>query len=224
MARHSLKLIRSPLHFLQPSLVSDPMSSQGTIRPRVCYQTGEQLPRRPSFMHPNNMAWNHAFHHHISSAIPFKGSLPMTSRMGKLTGWLGTIISKAVRGPQRPVWCIVSTFFVTTPWLWLLVRCLFGIYTLLCIFQCSLYGSTLVCRVIILLELSEVPLFEPLAWSVRIQLAVQWLVDNAGCNQESHSDNCRAPRQLSQSDSSLGWPRCQDVYNSMPRFFDQKYF
>jgi hypothetical protein len=47
------------------------------------------------------------------------------SRMGKLTGWLGTIISKAVRAlaarlVQR------QRIFVTTPWLCLLVLCLFG--------------------------------------------------------------------------------------------------
>jgi len=53
--------------------------------------------------------------------------------MGKLTGWLGTIISKAVRAlaarlVQR------QRIFVTTPWLWLLVLCLFGKYTLLCIY------------------------------------------------------------------------------------------
>ena len=51
----------------------------------------------------------------------------------KLTGWLGTIISKAVRAlaarlVQR------QRIFVTTPWLWLLVLCLFGKYTLLCIY------------------------------------------------------------------------------------------
>ena len=55
------------------------------------------------------------------------------SRMGKLTGWLGTIISKAVRAlaarlVQR------QRIFVTTPWLCLLVLCLFGKYTLLCIY------------------------------------------------------------------------------------------
>jgi hypothetical protein len=53
--------------------------------------------------------------------------------------------------------------FVTTPWLCLLVLCLFS----------ALSGSTHVCGVIILSKLSEVPLFEPLAWSVRIQLAVR---------------------------------------------------
>ena len=90
--------------------------------------------------------------------------------MGKLTGWLGTIISKAVRAlaarlVQR------QRIFVTTPWLWLLVLCLLN--TLYCVYISALSGSTLVCRVIILLELSEVPLFEPVAWSVRTQLAVR---------------------------------------------------
>ena len=55
--------------------------------------------------------------------------------------------------------------FVTTPWLCLLVLCL-------CVYISALSG-TLVCRVIILLELSEVPLFEPVARSVRTQLAVR---------------------------------------------------
>ena len=52
---------------------------------------------------------------------------------GNLTGWLGTIISKAVRAlaarlVQR------QRIFVTTPWLWLLVLCLFGKHTILCIY------------------------------------------------------------------------------------------
>ena len=84
---------------------------------------------------------------------------------GKLTGWSGTINSKAVRAlaarlVQR------QRIFVTTPWLCLLVLCL-------CVYISALSGSTLVCRVIILLELSEVPPFEPVARSVRIQLAVR---------------------------------------------------
>jgi hypothetical protein len=53
--------------------------------------------------------------------------------MRELTGWLGTIISKAVRAlaarlVQR------QRIFVTTRWLCLLVLCLFGKYTLLCIY------------------------------------------------------------------------------------------
>ena len=92
--------------------------------------------------------------------------------MEKLTGWLGTIISKAVRAlaarlVQR------QRIFVTTPWLCLLVLCL-------CVYISALSGSTLVCRVIILLELSEVPLFEPVAWSVRIQLAVRACCSEVG--------------------------------------------
>ena len=47
----------------------------------------------------------------------------------------------------------------------------------------ALSGSTLVCRVITLLELSEVPLIELIALSVRIQLALRarcsLLVDSA---------------------------------------------
>ena len=74
---------------------------------------------------------------------------------GNLTGWLGTIISKAV-------WALAARLvqrqriFVTTPWLCLLVLCL-------CVYISALSGSTLVCRVFIFLELSEVPLFEPVA-------------------------------------------------------------
>ena len=68
-------------------------------------------------------------------------------------------------------------FFLTIRWLCLLVRCLFGKYTPLCIYWCSraLSGSSplLECRVITIFELSKVPLFEPFAWSVRIQLAVR---------------------------------------------------
>ena len=53
--------------------------------------------------------------------------------MGKLTGWLGTTISRAVRTlaarlVQR------QRIFVTTPWLCLLVLGLFGKCTLLCIY------------------------------------------------------------------------------------------
>ena len=92
--------------------------------------------------------------------------------MGKLTGWSGTIISKAVRAlaarlVQR------QRIFVTTPWLWLFWCFVFSVNTLYCVYISALSGSTLVCRVIILLELSEVPPIEPEARSVRIQLAVR---------------------------------------------------
>ena len=63
--------------------------------------------------------------------------------------------------------------FVTTPWLWLFWCFVFSVNTLYCVYISALSGSTLVCRVFIFLELSEVPLFEPVAWSVRIQLAVR---------------------------------------------------
>ena len=94
--------------------------------------------------------------------------------MEKLTGWLGTIISKAVRALAARL-VKRQRIFVTTPWLWPLVLCFFGKYsTLYCVYISALSGSTLlVCRVIILLELSEVPLFEPVALSVRTQLAVR---------------------------------------------------
>ena len=72
--------------------------------------------------------------------------------------------------------------FVTTPWLWLLVLCLLN--TIYCVYISALSGSTLVCsvqcRVFIFLELSEVPLFEPVAWSVRIQLAVRACCSEVG--------------------------------------------
>ena len=42
-----------------------------------------------------------------------------------------------------------------------------------CVYISALSGSTLVCRVIFLLELSEVPLIELVARSVRIQLALR---------------------------------------------------
>ena len=45
--------------------------------------------------------------------------------------------------------------------------------TLCCVYISALSGSTHVCRVIILLELSEVPLIELVARSVRIQLALR---------------------------------------------------
>ena len=67
--------------------------------------------------------------------------------MGKLTGWLGTIISKAVRAlaarlVQR------QRIFVTTPWL-----CLFGalpfrnfsVYTLYCVYISALSLVALMC-------------------------------------------------------------------------------
>jgi len=64
------------------------------------------------------------------TALPF---LESHLGWGNLTGWLGTIISRAVRAlaarlVQR------QRIFVTTPWLCLLVLCLFGKYTLLCIY------------------------------------------------------------------------------------------
>ena len=53
-------------------------------------------------------------------------------------------------------------------------RCLvFWVNTLFCVYISALSGGTSVCRVIILLELSEVLLIELVARSVRIQLALR---------------------------------------------------
>ena len=60
---------------------------------------------------------------------------------------------------------------------WCLV---FWVNTLFCVYISALSGGTSVCRVIILLELSKLPLIELVARSVRIQLALRALFSLVG--------------------------------------------
>jgi hypothetical protein len=97
----------------------------------------------------------------------------------KLLGGLVQLLAKQCE-PLRPVWCNISTFCWWQPGGCVFWCVVFSINSLDCAYISALSGSTLMCRVTFFLGLSEVPLFEPVARSVRIQLAVRACCSVAG--------------------------------------------
>ena len=66
-----------------------------------------------------------------------EGGIDFVSKLesrGNLTGWLGTIVSKAVRALAARLVKPQNIFGDNPRWLCLLVPCLFGKYTLLCMY------------------------------------------------------------------------------------------